>query len=857
MREITNYYQSPHSVYGIDPSVSLASTISPGALTAEIAEPSDADETKKKPLASKQEIELLKKTFSNIPEPNALDLACRYPSNETISKEQVKCLESITFSKWHPVPAFRRMAGDLMYLSIHTLEDQVLEVTCAASGFFINSSTPSTFNPEKAKKHHSSHTIFRLLEAASPLFKQNFAIVQDYLRSIHPFEFMPVTTPTFPWCAKKASHTADATRSLDAYFIGSEALETVTARDWNDDIQTAFELPRESAHERVTRDQALVRAHADFVDAAIKGVMAIIDKSLVPINPLEEDSSQMYVHNNIFFSHGYDKKETFDLYGGQDAAHVAIGKDINGIQAIQGLDLDNVHTLGTVLVDYKGQRVLAQSIVPGILRKSKNAEESSIQYGSVDGGLEIKSNPEFAESAKKVAKLLHLSEHVLVDSEQNNHSLFTSLETKWIKGTDSRNYILDLYRTCPVDATFLEKVEKEESTNPYPHKMVLLRHELIELYYEHKLRAAIQEYQKKVAADKEQAEKEGKPAKTVEEINAEFAFSMTLNPDAFTAVQDGSSESQIKLDQEAIRDASGFMAVSISQMVMDFVQNQLGIPVDSEGLVKSFHRRGINMRYLGQVAELFDKMDQFPIECFKGLLVEEMVARLSKRLLRGLLQNVPLYQTGRCISHFFNCLFTDSTAELQKSAPKHEFESLTSSRLHQLIEQGVKSRFRYDLPADFWKKRQITLLRSICQKVGIQVEAKEYPFTTQTKNIFAEQDILNLYPIIKTAIPKAKFASEAMEHGRLSVSQGEKEAGLEIMRESLSMYEQIYGPVHLETGHAYASMAMLLFNFGQLKQAILLQRHALIVAERCVGFDFAETIQQYVTFFFDLIYLGR
>ena len=453
---------------------------------------------------------------------------------------------------------------------------------------------------------------------------------------------------------------------MDILFSSVDSSES--NRDWNEDLQSAAELPRETALERMQRDQAVVRAYNDFVDAAIKSAMGVVDKSLVPINTAEDESSQMYLHNNIFLSEGYDNKETFDNYGGAEASHVAISKDINGIKAIQQLDLPKIFNLGTVLIDYKGQRILAQTIVPGILRKSDNIEDAPIQYGSVDGGQEILSNEIFVEPAKRVAKLLHLSEHSVKDASGNSHTLSTSVETKWVKGTDSRHYLLDLYRTCPVDACFLEKMEKEEEINPYPHKMVLLRHELVELYYEHKLRIAIKLYQEKIAAQKSESEAQGKPPLTVEEINSGFQFTLSFNPDVFTHISAGE---EADADKDAVRDLSGFVSVCISKLLMDYVKSSNGIPLDSEGLVRDLHRRGINMRYLGQVAELFDKMDEYPIESFKSLLREEMVARVAKRLLREYLKELAVFQVGKCISHFLNCLFADDTSALSKNTLVH------------------------------------------------------------------------------------------------------------------------------------------------------------------------------------------
>ena len=203
--------------------------------------------------------------------------------------------------------------------------------------------------------------------------------------------------------------------------------------------------------------------------------------------------------------------------------------------------------------------------------------------------------------------------------------------------------------------------------------MVLLRHELINFYYEYKLRVAIKEYQDKVAAEKVELEAQGKPLPTPEEINKGFEFSFALNPDAFTHVATDASPEKVEADKEAVRDASGYISVCISNMVMDFVKSSNGIPVDTEGLVRDLHRRGINMRYLGQIAQLFEKMSEFPVESFKGLLREEMVARVAKRLLRDYLKDLAVFQTPKCIAHFFNCLFSDNTLPTSDSASVSTF----------------------------------------------------------------------------------------------------------------------------------------------------------------------------------------
>lgn len=45
---------------------------------------------------------------------------------------------------------------------------------------------------------------------------------------------------------------------------------------------------------------------------------------------------------------------------------------------------------------------------------------------------------------------------------------------------------MDLYRLTPVDIEFLDEVAKDNE-NPYPHRLTLIRPELITLYIQHKI----------------------------------------------------------------------------------------------------------------------------------------------------------------------------------------------------------------------------------------------------------------------------------------------------------------------------------------------------------------------------------
>ena len=639
-------------------------------------------------------------------------------------------------------------------------------------------------------------TLVELMQELSQGFRDNF---QKHTN--HPFEMIQTNKPAIPWLVKEQVLSKDSGRGLDVALASYEVLDTLCARDWNEDVQSAKELPKTTANDKVLRDQAVSRCFGDFMDAALKGAMAIINKSIPPVNSSDDEMSKIYIHNNIFFSEGYDSKDQFECYGGQEAAHVAVSKDLDGISLVESKDFDDIHTLATLLIDYKGNRIIAQSIIPGILKQ--NSESSSILYGSVDGGKEIQSSIKVEQYAEKLAKSLFLKKHSVLDAENKSHTLMTSMDTKWVKGTDERIYVLDLYRTMPVDSEFLESVKNADV--PYPHQMTLLRTELVDQYRLHKIKAA-------------------------KEANQEPEL-LKINTDYSTQSKPNDSVEEKEKDQELSKQLSGFVFAMISQYFMSIVQFLIAIPVETVSLTNSLHKRGINMRYLGKLCELFDNSTEFSINQFKFLLKEEMVSRVVKRIINRKLQSTPIYESATTISNVLNELF---------AIGKEPFSELKCE-----ITREVKARFRYDLPNEFWSLRTIALLRSICIKVGIQIKSREY--NLQAKEVIFESDILNLVPILKYAQPRTALAPEAMEQGRIYIAQDKKEVGLELMLESTSMYEQIYGPIHPETGRAYANLAMQYFELDDKALSLNYQLKAAIVAERTCGSDNPETLRQFVT----------
>ncbi len=64
------------------------------------------------------------------------------------------------------------------------------------------------------------------------------------------------------------------------------------------------------------------------------------------------------------------------------------------METFEQMQNKGLFTSSTVLVDYRGYRVMCQAVVPGVLQRE---HESSIVYGSLDGGKNIKMDSHFCE----------------------------------------------------------------------------------------------------------------------------------------------------------------------------------------------------------------------------------------------------------------------------------------------------------------------------------------------------------------------------------------------------------------------------------------------------------------------------
>ncbi|KAK4379651.1 hypothetical protein RND71_001513 [Anisodus tanguticus] len=732
-------------------------------------------------------------------------------------------------------------------------------------------------------------------------------------------------------------HKRDAARAENALTLsfGSELIGM--QRDWNEELQSCREFPHTNPQERILRDRALYKVSSDFVDAAISGAIGVINRCIPPINPTDPECFHMYVHNNIFFSFAVDadleqlsRKQVPDskvegtgllrslsentantlsqgasevpngdehagsvveaaninldcppgvpgeaqLAESEQATYASANNDLKGTKAYQEADVPGLYNLAMVIIDYRGHRVVAQSVLPGILQGDKS---DSLLYGSVDNGKKICWSDEFHSKVIEAAKRLHLKEHTVLDGSGNEFKLAAPVECKGIVGSDDRHYLLDLMRVTPRDANY---------TGP-GSRFCILRPELITAFCQ----AEVAE------RSKSKCESEGEvpvasdcsSINTTEELPTSDVVAPTeinfnegeksvkdagnnccshserkdtedilFNPNVFTDFKLAGSGEEIVSDQELVKKVSLYLKDAVlPKFIQDLCTLEVS-PMDGQTLTEALHAHGINLRYLGTVAEGTRNLPHL-----WDLCSNEIVVRCAKHILKDLLRDAEDHDLANTISHFYNCLF----GNIQTVSSKGGANSSRNQK-------------KFELPEDAKVLvKKIPVVRNLCQKVGVTVAARKYDLDSAAP--FQASDIMNLQPVVKHSIPVSSEAKDLVETGKaqlaevLTVSIGEENGDAHgllseaytLFSEAFTILQQVTGPMHREVANccryvvlcwenacalSLCYLAMVLYHAGDMAGAIMQQHKELIINERCLGLDHPDTAHRHVSFIFGL-----
>ncbi|KAL3832912.1 hypothetical protein ACJIZ3_007648 [Penstemon smallii] len=565
----------------------------------------------------------------------------------------------------------------------------------------------------------------------------------------------------------------------------------------------------------------------------------------------------------------------------EQATYASANNDLKGTKAYQEADVSGLYNLAMAIIDYRGHRVVAQSVLPGILQGDKS---DSLLYGSVDNGKKISWSEEFHSKVLEASKRLHLKEHTVLDGSGNVVKLAAPVECKGIVGSDDRHYLLDLMRITPRDANYTGSGSR----------FCILRPELITAFCHaegaEKSKCGCESGEIPVASDSlnvNNAEEEVRPAENTvlagdtkeaekEKVQDCGSKEILFNPNVYTEFKLAGNQEEIAADEQNVREASLYLKdVVLPKFVQDLSTLEVS-PMDGQTLTEALHAHGINVRYIGKVAEGTKHMPHL-----WDLCSNEIVVRSAKHIVKDILRDTEDHDIGHAISHFLNCLLgkvnvvsakghtnSSQSKNLKKvhsghhasgksskgqaksrfggySRKKHSlYLSITSQNLWSDIQEFAKLKYQFELPEDARERvKKISVIRNLCQKVGITIAARKFDFDAAAP--FQVSDIMNVQPVVKHSIPVCSEAKDLVETGKVQLAEGMLNEAYTLFSEAFAILQQVTGPMHREVATCCRYLAMVLYHAGDMAGAIMQQHKELIINERCLGLDHPDTAHSY------------
>ncbi|KAK2837331.1 hypothetical protein Q5P01_014543 [Channa striata] len=608
-------------------------------------------------------------------------------------------LRDLSLSCWNPPPGHRKLQGDFMYITVVTLEGRRYDITSCPKGFFLNKSTEDMFDPRPAQSSPVYHCFTDLLCHISTAFKESFATLKSRTQ-LPPVEAMPTPYHTLSWLGPPcASRTHKNTFSR----LGVDEQAAAQVQDWNEELQTAHDLPQGSLEERLQRGRTLLQVNSAFVRAVMKGAETVADGFAEPVNGNPEDPA--FLWGGLYLSQG----ATSPMFGGERGRRAAQRLELKGVQAYTDLQgMEGLHVLPTAIVDYRGVRLSAQGLAPGLEGSEQDQEATpasrGLLYGVNAGPQESPQRRQLLALLARAAKSLCIQRHVVVAPKGHQVPLFTSVDAQGLLGADGRLYILDVFRTFPADANFCadevtemhavtgeevcskaseEDQEKNSSVKGGPenchaesglsksfsHNLCRLRPELVHAFIQHKHCQFTQHVKETLdenggfeecatACDSRATNAVRAACKDVGSVS-DTIFEMRFNPNVFSpgVLFPPSESAATKLQQRLLREAAGFIITHQIPAFIEYCLQSNEAPMDGASLKQTLHQRGINLRYLGHVIKAINQSeDKERLRHITRSVICEIFTRSTRRVFNSFLQGVDVPSLSAAVSHFICCL---------------------------------------------------------------------------------------------------------------------------------------------------------------------------------------------------------
>ena len=408
-------------------------------------------------------------------------------------------IKSIFISGWNPIPSYRRLQGDLLYIEVVFVTEGTFYITATSRGFYVNRSNRAVFDPSPANSPHFYHNLFDTLSDLSVNVKNAWSVLCDRSKTwsttivpgaldavVHlyssfngDFHTLPVNTWIVPGGDKKdkdgfalaaSPPSYDMLRTQDFLSDLHGAEDFSAPREWNDEIQSIRTLKANDLPSKILKARLEHRMISEFTEACKKIVVAISEGLISPLIYSDPSQSDIYVYNGIFFSRAEDTKDSYGIHIGEEAARKSAARDFQNQKLIRSLEIANMNNILCTIVDYKGIRYVGQSIIPGIFNQGEHCAQ--LMYGVLEKGKTATIKHSSLSVFEELAKKLQLTKRNISAVPFNADEEISTEGVGDVGHIDALTELLktaDANQSTPIRVDDIGNIDVDPVTNSLPH----------------------------------------------------------------------------------------------------------------------------------------------------------------------------------------------------------------------------------------------------------------------------------------------------------------------------------------------------------------------------------------------------
>ena len=477
-----------------------------------------------------------------------------------------------------------------------------------------------------------------------------------------------------------------------------------------------------------------------------------------------------------------------------------------------------------------------------------------------------------------------------LEAKEEKVSFTGPVDAKLLRGLDGHVYALDFIRSQPVDCFWIQEELKRDAqsagASQFIHRPELIEHMITQ-------RAELEERAKMIkdmVAKREKGEKvEDVTEEQLKQLEAQLPMIETTVKTLPTSFDVNCFTPYSATTAAVSRDEKGASTAKETDVVVlsNFLVNQM-LPMlheqlkeyslnnqDGSKIVQLMHSSGVNVRYLGYLAELC---------CGKGLkeaaatdvdmlraCESEMIARASKQILTVLLSDEELAAApAYTVAAFLNALVAKKRDDevclealrKKKAGAKTGVKvpeaiardlaerSITGLGVWAMIRKLVASKFHYT--CKIWDEKvesafapaecdRVMLLRRVCILMGIQLASKKY--NMEAACVLEPADIEGFAPRVKYSHTSLLDDSliQLFQQCSILLSQGQLHLAFACCRQIVITAVSACHMLHPIAIRALTTMASILFSLKDFSGAVRYNRLALRCTERAYGVDSIES----------------